>query len=98
MSTKHTPGTWIVDVPLEGQTCITAADHPSNAHPIICRVFDSRHVELSEQEANARLIAAAPELLAFAEMIANGGIEAATISEIESEARALIAKATGTNI
>ena len=47
-----------------------------------------------EHEANARLIAAAPELLEFVEMIANGGINEAGEATIESEARALIAKAT----
>ena len=50
---------------------------------------------LEQAEANARLIAAAPELLAFAQMIANGGINEAGEATIESEARALIAKATG---
>ena len=63
MNTKHTPGPWNIDEKLEGQTCITSKQHDSFAEPIICRVFDSSHVPLHEQEANARLIAAAPELL-----------------------------------
>lgn len=48
----------------------------------------------AENDANAQLIAAAPELLGFLEMIANGGINEAGEATIESEARALIAKAT----
>ena len=65
----------------------------------------------SEVEANARRIvecvnacegiadpSAVPELLAFTQMIANGGINEAGELTIESEARALIAKATGETI
>jgi len=52
--------------------------------------------DAGEVEANAQLIAAAPELLGFLEMIANGGINEAGEATIESEARALIAKATRT--
>lgn len=60
MNTKHTPGPWHTDGKLESQTCITAKKHESGADPIIARIFDSSHVLLSEQEANARLITAAP--------------------------------------
>lgn len=95
MSTKHTPGTWKIDDPLEGQVCILSKDHSSGAEPIIARIFDSSHILLPEQEANARLIAAAPELLAFAQMVAGGGYD---MADIMTEARALIAKATGETI
>ena len=44
-----------------------------------------------EAQANARLIAAAPELLAFAEKVANGGYD---MADLMTEARAAIAKAT----
>ena len=61
---------------------------------LIWGAFARRNSAEAECEANARLIAAAPELLAFAQMIANGGINEAGEFAIESEARALIAKAT----
>ena len=60
---KHTAGPWTIDEKLEGQTCITSKQHGSFAEPIICRVFDSSHVPIHEQDANARLIAAAPDNL-----------------------------------
>lgn len=52
-NTKHTPGPWQVLPPKEGQPSITIAI-PSN---------DAVYVAGSTKEANARLIAAAPELL-----------------------------------
>ena len=45
---------------------------------------------------HARLIATAPRLLAFAQMIANGGMSAADEATIEREAWALIHEATTT--
>ena len=44
-----------------------------------------------EAKANARLIAAAPELLDFAQMVAGGGWD---LSDLMEEAREVIAKAT----
>ena len=98
-NTKHTPGLWTLDEKLEGQTCITSKQHGSFAEPIICRVFDSSHVPLHEQDANARLIAAAPELLRVAELAATlntqtNHIGSGMLAELVERARAAIAKAT----
>lgn len=81
MNTKHTPGPWELLYTGEIWSNRGHIAKAPNQHP--------------SDKANARLIAAAPELLAFAQMIANGGINEAGEFAIESEARALIAKATG---
>lgn len=89
MKTKHTPGPWALVHDSDQQQptyLIGTYDNPD-----VARVYDIT----KEANANARLIAAAPDLLAFAQMIANGGINEAGEAQIESEARALISKITG---
>lgn len=71
-------------------------------------IFDARNrdvvtvygggVETESREANARLIAAAPDLLAFADMVARHYSDHSPLSEegmMARDARAAIAKATG---
>lgn len=101
MSAKHTPGPWWVDEPLEdgGTEPIVA-----NAQWVICEVADGID-EDGAMEANARLIAAAPDLLAAlenltpileaAESNASGNPEWKWVSSRINTARAAIAKAEG---
>ena len=93
--TKHTPGPWHVYG--DDKTLIGAADGKmmlaKTNHRHICQEW-SRPVE--EAQANARLIAAAPELLVAlknlsAEMMFSTGREQVFVEE----ARAAIAKARG---
>lgn len=56
MKTKHTPGPWWVD----GQKIMQGGDVPNVARDCVGQVFP---VVRGNSEANARLIAAAPELL-----------------------------------
>ncbi len=76
MTTKHTPGPWVAN----GRHVVTA--NSTIAHQIIiasASAFDPR----SEHEANARLIAAAPDLLgALQEIIELATSEAETLSEL----------------
>ena len=60
MTTKHTPGEWVVDA--DGDVCTDDLER-------LVAAVDWRHVSLrdGEAEANARLIAAAPDLLAACE-------------------------------
>lgn len=95
MSTKHTPGPW--EAIQKG-----GINAPWNVNvPHLSDTDSMKYVAGAfgrtgkEQEANARLIAAAPELLAFAQMVAGGGYD---MADIMTEARALIAKATGETI
>lgn len=58
---KHTPGPWHVDP--EYPTSVQGRDAGPGT-PMICEMFtSSQFVSPAEQRANARLIAAAPELL-----------------------------------
>ena len=91
---KHTPGTWDFDFPY-----IVAPD-PSGTHPdlYIAEVAreddDGRVPPEDEQHANARLLAAAPELFAALAELA-GEIDLATPScrraELVARAREVIA-------
>ena len=114
MTTKHTPGPWIGAGPSFGDPLprytteiITESEDENGEVRSICELPVAHHDD--ENEANARLIAAAPELLsALAGMLAivndsqsvagyhlNGELEPWDgFPEIE-RARAAIAKATG---
>jgi hypothetical protein len=91
MSTKHTPGPWAA-APTDGGFAVYEDDGEGNGDHIQCIPGHPRG------EANARLIAAAPELLsALRDMVQR---EAYLYPDSESNvildaARAAIAKATG---
>ena len=89
---KHTPGPWLAKraegggyfewyVGRDGENCSIAED-----------ITDP--VTRDPSEANARLIAAAPELLGALKMMLEGGLEGPTSQAIET-ALATIAKAEG---
>ena len=86
MTTEHTPGLWEVG-------------HDGSGAPII--TFEARDIATVEAyykdaEANARLIAAAPELLAALRVIAEDGKRDGWIPSYHwGEAQKAIAKATG---
>lgn len=72
MSSKHTPGPWTYQENSDAYTHIVRG--PTNC--LICQLSQSTHVEI---EANARLIAAAPEMLqaltAVVEAMDKGGLD-----------------------
>ena len=88
MTTQHTPGPWAVDASL------CTVHHLLFQHPL-----DNRNKIASvTSEANARLIAAAPELLEALTSIVefwDANVPADYLSEQHKAARAAIAKATG---
>lgn len=96
MTTKHTPGPWAVDD--DGDVCI------SDLERLIAAV-DRRNVTLRKDEAaaNAALIAAAPDLLAACEALAEAQQRADAGEHVGfglyvdavDAARAAIAKAKG---
>ena len=96
MNTKHTPGPWHIGVRQpNSDKFIYGKDGTEVAN---CdRLTNFAH----ENEANARLIAAAPDLL---ELVRRMGAHIADqcgeglVHPLAAEARALIAKATGENI
>lgn len=84
---KHTPGPWCV----EG-VGIRALVRAGTSGVIVA----VRHrLSAQENEANARLIAAAPELLEALENILSNCLDSDGLSRAYENARAAIAKATG---
>lgn len=63
---SHTPGPWSVEKPLEFELSIVEADKPTHEWKFIANVPIAPEFEFPQAtaEANARLIAAAPDLLA----------------------------------
>ena len=88
MSTQHTPGPWLTN---------ESTEHWGRVNVTVCAAFTANEIATAWQgttevnRANARLIAAAPELLmALIQML-----DAYEIPSVRQQARALIAKATG---
>lgn len=63
---KHTPGPWSINNWPQGDSQIAIG---AVGTPLIAKAF-LRDVSINQQKANARLIAAAPELLAVAQQAA----------------------------
>ena len=59
METKHTPGPWIIE-----RDSVVASNTPDDGGDIICEAPERFENSMRRWQANARLIAAAPELLA----------------------------------
>ena len=58
---KHTPGPWAVEHPYGEPGIYVTGANPRLSNPLICKLVDQARTP--EGAANARLIAAAPELL-----------------------------------
>ena len=87
--TKHTPGPWRATPP--------ALRHEKHGQSVVYAEADGKDVAvIYDGRANARLIAAAPELLAACKAIAAlmDGQGRANMPEVAGQARAAIAKAT----
>ena len=94
MNTKHTPGPWIAH---EG--AIFQEKPHGEVSPLICDTINGRKFTGEERGANARLIAAAPELLdalqSLLARVSSDIIANQCWHEEQRAARAAIAKATG---
>ena len=99
---KHTPGPWSIDNPKKGHVCISA---PESRFWDLAKVVwqNDCDAELGQpspqEEANARLIAAAPELLEALESLLDeceGTVMQTSANHSIERARAAIAKATAT--
>ena len=94
MSAQHTPGPWSINEWPQATTDIAIGVIGT---PLIAKV-PLRDVSINEQKANARLIAAAPDLLAVVEELeesADYWSEYDVPLGIVDRLRAAIAKATG---
>ena len=88
MEQRHTPGPWELS---KHSDLISVLEDEYGIYP---PPGEAGPVAVVGGEANAKLISAGPDLLAFVQMIANGGINEAGEAQIEAEARELIKKAT----
>lgn len=88
--TKHTPGPWAVIA--DGPTRVVATD---TSRPWRIAVVDSPSDADPDVDANARLIAAAPELLAALEEVTSTCLDAGFHGSDLARSRAAIAKAKG---
>jgi len=101
MKKQHTPGPWHINT----METVQATIHAHRGHVATVSRGSMNEVSADEIEANARLIAAAPELLAALESIARGSIvdvgehRLGTVNldkeAMQAIARAAIAKAGG---
>lgn len=96
----HTRGPWAVEDPMEHELSIVEAGKPSYEWKFIACVpyggLNDGDFSRPVAEANARLIAAAPELLAALQLIVDTyGFDSSTDSAIWKTAHAALAKATG---
>ena len=93
METKRTPGPWHTGG--HGNTIIYAADGWAVAD---VKVYHNRHNGYGETQANARLIAAAPDLLDALEAVKAWDVSNLALDiplEIRKQMQAAIAKAEG---
>lgn len=90
----HTPGPW--EVVGGGYPGVLHVKGPPLPITIVTSALDIDFAGSLEREANARLIAAAPELLeALLGMIVSYELEASPLNPALLKARAVLAKATG---
>ena len=99
---KHTPGPWVILKGYDGTVEVSASrpyriNNISAGTPLICDVYQHPEFDGFSSQANANLIAAAPELLEALALISRyiepTAVDAASMQKV---ARAAIAKATGT--
>ena len=93
---RHTPGPWdiVQDAPLNPKARFNIGSRgPSGLATYVCTIKTEKHLALDgNEEANARLIAAAPDLLAALETIAAGNTDPDGMVRIAAEA---LSKAEG---
>lgn len=89
MSTQYTPGPWRIGTP------------PPNGEQTIGTLnglmvaVATTGAEMEETKANARLIAAAPELLEALQSVLDNCLDSEELCAAHAKARAAVAKATG---
>lgn len=93
MSAKHTPGPWLVD----GN--VIRGDAQINGSVSVACVLDVAYPygrwAGESAKANAKLISAAPDLLAALQSVLANSLDSQGLADAHKQARAAIAKATG---
>ena len=91
MSAAHTPGPWLIRKGDEWTHDVVTLEGESTEGEPMHWTVASANGRRDEVDANARLIAAAPDLLEIAKKLVSEGLSTSLVSS----ARAAIAKATG---
>ena len=100
MKTQHTPGPWTIHADTDGWPLVmsggVAGRIVANVNPQSCP-DESSAPEFVEMpcEANARLIAAAPELLEALQSVLENCLDSEGLCAAHAKARAALAKTTG---
>lgn len=94
MTTKHTPGPWEVRYDDQLDHIFTVGEHPRRIANIFGGVCGQNDSDL-ENQANARLVAAAPDLLAACKRYLRAMDEYGHPDKTDRLMRAAIEKATG---
>ena len=97
---SHTPGPWSVEDPIEGELSIVEANKPTHEWKFIATVYlregnDPDEFPHAVSEANARLIAAAPDLLQAIEDVVESWDSDQYESPLGRKVREAMAKAKG---
>ena len=94
MNTQHTPGPWTYNL-TTGVVRSLAEDFPNCRQPVICDLRHWPHEDTTYiHPANARLIAAAPDLLEALQAVLANCMDSKGLADAYKQARAAIAKAT----
>lgn len=97
--TTATPGPWIVGtITFDNHVCIQHTDNSPGAITGTLAKVAARPTWEEEGKANARLIAAAPDLLAALTLFYGSNNTKRDATELQEIARAAISKATGSPI
>lgn len=99
---KHTPGPWNAEIYEHGEFAIEAHGQGHSGGTLVICSRNRHQGRPTEFEANARLIAAAPELLSVLKMVQEAAIDMRgedfnLTTEQWAVFRAVITKATGSN-
>ncbi len=86
---KHTQGDWDLHPTVKEDPPLIYSDG------LIVATVDTSAPEAGEREANAHLIAAAPQLLGLAEEVYRAGLAAKVSRRLMNQARSVIVKAGG---
>lgn len=87
---KHTPGPWI-----KRGNIIFGAELSLRVAKVYATHMPTLKSAIEEESANASLIAAAPEMLQFLELLASNDIDSPEVNPLSQKLLDLIAKARG---
>lgn len=92
---EHTPGPWVITTGADDERIVTSTWNADGLDDDVALVYGGNEADPVIREANARLIAAAPDLLAALEQALTFLYEMETVGFVVDDAEAAIRKARG---